>query len=147
MAINEFLALIMLWREHPIGRKRRKNLRETDFYWEQLYHLTQDNIYGWSSAYVEQGTTLYRVHQNDLAEIEFDNHWVSFTNDPTVIVSSYFKQKGLVGNVIVLSSVKAVDISDVFSKYDEHEVVAPLSRNDVVEVISYGAFKRKYINR
>lgn len=78
--------------------------------------------------------------------IRFDDHWVSFTSSVDTIGSHQFGGKLLRGDVIVITSDKAIDISNAVSARfsAEHEVVAPLSEKNVVEVLPFKKFIAKY---
>ncbi|PEF77666.1 hypothetical protein [Bacillus toyonensis] len=85
------------------------------------------------------------LDENNVEAIRFDNHWVSFTKCIDVIGSNYFGGKGRRGFVIVISSNKAVDISSFRSRgYDEKEVVAPMNKETVKEILSFKDFMKKY---
>ncbi|WP_434182135.1 hypothetical protein [Bacillus thuringiensis] len=59
--------------------------------------------------------------------------------------STYFGEKGLRGFVIVVSSEKAVDISSrIVNCFDEKEVVAPMNKETVNEILSFKDFMKKY---
>lgn len=77
---------------------------------------------------------------------DFNNHWVSFTSSVDTIGSNLFSSKQLRGNVIIISSDKAIDISKAVPENlsHEHEVVAPLSKQNVVEILPFKQFIRKY---
>ena len=79
-------------------------------------------------------------------EINFNNNWLSFTKSVDTIGSSYFGGKQLRGDVIVLSSDRAIDISEeVYENLSfEKEVVAPLSELNLIEVIPFKDFIEKY---
>ena len=163
------MGFISEWKNHQAGSIRRTNLDSSDERFENAFlKIKPDN-----EAYVKPGTLLYRVHHkllpkpsrkdfsgeneyqyelnyvnriNGTGKIDFDNHWVSFTKNPKVIVGNYFKSKGLTGDVIVIKSEKAVDISEMSSLgYDEEEVVAPLDKRNVLEVLTLEEFEEKYI--
>ncbi|WP_271294783.1 hypothetical protein [Weissella confusa] len=162
------------WINHPIGSGRRLQLDVTDLIWENAYCKVISDPEEYSDEYVEPGTLLFRVHQkpvkeplrdnhgtvaqykNDLnyirirnqsipVNVEFDDHWVSFTDNPNVITSGYFLQKGLTGDVIVLRAKKAVKIASIGGLPFESEVVAPLHKSDVVEILEYEKFKQRYL--
>ena len=83
----------------------------------------------------------------DPSKIRFDNHWVSFTKNPKHFLDSYYEVKGLRGLAIVLSTSKAVDISSIHvwgNVQDEQEVVAPLDKAQVVEILPFAKFKEQY---
>lgn len=159
------------WKAHPAGGTHRLDLEVSDEIFENAFlKITPDY-----EEYVKPGTLLYRVHHkllsmpnrsdfnsedeyqhsldyvkrmNGNGKINFDNHWVSFTKNPKVITGSYFKSKGLTGDVIIIKSDKAINISEYYKlSYDEEEVVAPLNKKDVFEIISYESFKEKYISK
>ncbi|MFD3219294.1 hypothetical protein ACTFQO_03745 [Bacillus cereus group sp. MYBK29-1] len=82
---------------------------------------------------------------NDIEAIYFNNRWSSFTKSADVIGSTYFGEKGLRGFVIVVSSEKAVDISSrIVNYFDEKEVVAPMNKDTVKEILSFKDFMKKY---
>ncbi|MFI3684021.1 hypothetical protein VBH15_03565 [Vagococcus fluvialis] len=85
------------------------------------------------------------LKQNDVNAIEFNNHWVSFTDSVDVINSDYFGEKGLRGFVIVVRPKKAINIYP-FRRvgFDEREVVAPMDKSTVIEVLSFDKFISKY---
>jgi hypothetical protein len=78
--------------------------------------------------------------------VRFDNHWVSFTKNPDVIGRNYFGSKGLRGKVIILRSLAAVDITNTHPPQttSDEEIVAPLSKNNLVEVLLFEKFIKKY---
>ncbi|HDR8112428.1 TPA: hypothetical protein QCY85_005460 [Bacillus cereus] len=85
------------------------------------------------------------LDENNVDAIRFDNHWVSFTKDVDVIGSDYFGEKGRRGFVIVISSDKAIDISSFRIKgFDEKEVVAPMSKETLKEILPFKDFMKKY---
>lgn len=158
------------WKNHPAGSTRRKNLELSDDIFENAFLKVKPD----DAEYVKPRTLLYRVHhkllsmpnRNDFrskdeyqyaidyvkrmngdGKINFDNHWVSFTKNPKVITDSYFKNKGLTGDVIIIKSEKAIDISE-YNKlpYNEEEVVAPLNERNVLEILTSKKFKEKYFS-
>lgn len=85
------------------------------------------------------------LDENNVKAIRFHNHWVSFTKCVDVIGSNYFGEKGRRGFVIVISSDKAVDISSESPvKAEEQEVVAPMDKKTVVEILPFKDFMEKY---
>lgn len=79
--------------------------------------------------------------------VDFNNHWVSFTKSIDTIGCSYFGEKNLRGKVIVLQPNKYIDISVLpVSHPVENEVVAPLRKENAVEVIAFEDFFKKYGN-
>lgn len=85
------------------------------------------------------------VKCNDINAIEFDNHWVSFTDSVDVINSGYFSTKGLRGFVIVVRPKKAINIHPLKEwGFNEHEVVAPMDKSTLVEVLPFEKFIQKY---
>ncbi|PGE93308.1 hypothetical protein COM62_27525 [Bacillus pseudomycoides] len=85
------------------------------------------------------------LDENNVEAIRFDNHWVSFTKSVDVIGSNYFGQNGRRGFVIVISSDKAIDISSLRTQgFDEQEVVAPMNKETVKEILSFKDFMKKY---
>lgn len=167
------------WHNHSAESSGRKNLEKSDVLWGNIYNNLLDNKDEFRGYYVEKGTLLYRVHReyknnetslrkgyldddtyesekeyveylNRRPNIEFDNHWVSFTKSVDVIKSPYFGSKGLRGEVIVITADKAIDIAEEIQNcfengvYDEKEVVAPLDKATLVEVLDYPDFIKKY---
>lgn len=159
------LEFVEAWVNPPSGSGRRNNLKETDDIWGTVYKNLVDNSQNFlEKVYVEPGTTLFRVHQvpsnlpkreefddaegyeyelaavkaknsSISAQVEFNNHWVSFTDDPKVITEPYLLGKGLTGDVVVLKSDKAIRLTPVGGRDFEKEVVAPLDKNNVIEVL------------
>ncbi|PGA92560.1 hypothetical protein [Bacillus toyonensis] len=85
------------------------------------------------------------LDENNVEAIRFDNHWVSFTKDVDVIGSDYFGEKGRRGFVIVISSNKAINISSFRTKvFDEKEVVAPMNKETLKEILPFKDFMKKY---
>ena len=84
--------------------------------------------------------------QYDPEKIDFDNHWSSFTDSIESIKSSYFQEKGLRGLVIVMRVEKAIKLKNYISAHlvEENEVVAPLDKENVVEILRYENFLDKY---
>jgi|GEM_PF-2744998 len=77
--------------------------------------------------------------------IVFDNHWVSFTKSIDTIGCHYFSEKNLRGKIIVMKPSKYIDISELPNSHNfEHEVVAPLVKENVIEVIDFEDFFKKY---
>jgi len=159
------------WKNHPAGTTRRTNLESSDKVFENVFL----NINSSDREYVKPGTLLYRVHHgllpkpprksfssiadyqreldyvnkiNGTGNIDFDNHWVSFTKNPKIIVDSYFKIKGLTGDVIIIKAEKAIDISE-YNKlaYNEQEVVAPLDERNILEILTSKKFEEKYVSK
>ncbi len=162
--------MLKKWADHPMESKGRGNLAETDQFWEKLYlekkelrfpsgellyrvhsggeskpELEDYEDMGDSKQHIFEDEYQFWLDCNNTNCIRFDDHWVSFTKEVDVIGSHYFSGKGLRGFVIVLRATKAVDISSFVEKaIDEHEVVAPMNRRDVVEIISFEEFMAKY---
>ncbi len=167
------------WHNSSFDISGRDDLEETDNIWEKVYEAVIKEKEKCRSNYVAKGTLLYRVHRehenikmplredfsddeayksekkyvehlNSRPNIEFDNHWVSFTKGVDVIKSPYFESKGLRGEVIVIKADKAIDIAEEIQNcfengvYDEKEVVAPLDKATLVEVLDYPDFIKKY---
>ncbi|WP_233041921.1 hypothetical protein [Enterococcus faecalis] len=158
------------WVEHPMGLNGRENLGESDKYWEDFYNFRPEYRYSKNDLlyrvhsggydepvlddYSDRGDfqhiifrkdhDLWEAH-NDVSSIKFDNHWVSFTKDVDVIGSDYFSTKNLRGFVIVMKAGKAMDIS-TFRKngFNEQEVVAPMTRDTLIEVLDFDSFMNKY---
>ncbi|EJS45102.1 hypothetical protein IC9_05531 [Bacillus toyonensis] len=85
------------------------------------------------------------LDENNVERIRFDNHWVSFTKCADVIGSDYFGGEGRRGFVIVISSNKAINISTFITKaIDEQEVVAPMSKETLKEILPFKDFMKKY---
>ncbi|MGF2716334.1 hypothetical protein ACQUY5_29650 [Bacillus cereus] len=85
------------------------------------------------------------IADNNSEAINFNNQWSSFTKSADVIGSNYFEEKGLRGFVIVVSSDKAVYISSrIHNKFDEQEVVAPMDKGTVKEILSFNDFMENY---
>lgn len=85
------------------------------------------------------------LDENNVERIRFDNHWVSFTKSVDVIGSNYFGENGRRGFVIVISSDKAIDISSLRTRgFDEQEVVAPMDRKTLREILNFKDFIKKY---
>ncbi|MEK0216230.1 hypothetical protein [Bifidobacterium mongoliense] len=160
------------WRKKPMTDAPREDLKESDLKWEYLYdtfpslRLTQGETifrvhhggcdepeFADYEGYRENQRELFNeAHdkwegEQDRSSIRFDRHWVSFTKDPQVIRSPYFQSKGMRGFVIVASANKAVDISELPALgfiQDEQEVVAPLDKAQVVEILPFAKFKEQY---
>lgn len=158
------------WANHSMESKGRKNLDESDKIWEQVYneqkslrlpegellyrvHTGGDsrpeiNDYedmGDSKQIIFNDDFQFWLDCQDIKCIKFDNHWVSFTKEIDVIGSHYFSGKGLRGFVIVIRPTRCVDISSFIEKaIDEHEVVAPMDRNSLVEILPFEQFIYKY---
>lgn len=82
---------------------------------------------------------------NDVDLIEFDNHWVSFTDSIDVINSGYFATKGLRGFVIIIKPKKSINIHPLKTwGFDEREVVAPMDKTTLVEILPFNEFIKKY---
>lgn len=85
------------------------------------------------------------IKQNDVNAIEWHNHWVSFTDSVDVINSAYFSGKGLRGFVIVIQPKKAINVYPFKPMgFDEREVVAPMDKNTLIEVLPFVDFIDKY---
>ncbi|MCS8573798.1 hypothetical protein [Pediococcus pentosaceus] len=162
------------WHNHSMSSSGRENLEKSDVFWTNVYNTLLANKAEFKECYIEKGTLLYRVHRklyeepcredflsdencepeaecvkdlNRRLTVEFDNHWVSFTKSIDVITSAYFESKGLRGDVIIIEADKAIDISSYFKGigFDEKEVVAPLDKKTLVEVLPYKEFVKKYV--
>ncbi|MEC5304179.1 hypothetical protein [Bacillus thuringiensis] len=85
------------------------------------------------------------LDENNVERIRFDNHWVSFTKSVDVIGSNYFGENERRGFVIVISSDKAIDISSLRTRgFDEQEVVAPMDRKTLREILTFKDFIKEY---
>lgn len=161
---------IISWKNHPMDNGERKNLEESDCFWEGIYS-SETNLR------VEKGVLLFRVHSGnysepsleeyddmgdnyediyneehqqwldnqDINKIRWTNNWVSFTIDPDVIGSHYFSGKNLRGFVIVIKANKGLDISDFTNiGFNEFEVVAPMDKSTLIEILEFKEFMTKY---
>lgn len=160
------------WHNYPMNDEGRKNLDKSDIEWEKAFENISNNPNKFSDC-VNKSKLLFRVHKGgypepkinpydpieyieqlhrywekskNINEIVFDNHWVSFTKNVNVIGSNYFEGKKLRGYVIVIKPKKSIDISSFFSNYgfQEDEVVAPLDKNTLVEILPFKYFMDKY---
>ncbi len=163
------------WIMHKIGGEARTDLADSDQKWEQLHcklqehdpkqlladhqllfriHTTnqkepQREDYD-DAAQFKADYQDYQTHRPDTrSEIEFNDHWVSFTDSFDVITSKEFAKKRMRGLVIVAKPDKAIkvypQITNVKGDFaDEKEVVAPLSEQNTIEVLNYHAFISKY---
>jgi hypothetical protein len=152
----------------------RDDLDETDSLWNDLYSSLEKGEKIDGLKIVKKSTLLFRVHRgmeeppereefegrdsskeryNELysiwekgSKVTFNNHWLSFTNDVNTIGSTYFGGKGLRGYVIVMSSDKAIDISNAVTTNltAEKEIVAPLKEENLVELLPFKEFMKKY---
>lgn len=163
------------WIMHKIGGEARTDLADSDKKWEQFHHTLQGHD---PKQLLADHQLLFRIHTtnqkepqredyDDLeqfkldyqnyqahrpdtrSEIEFDNHWVSFTDSFDVITSTEFAKKRMRGLVIVAKPDKAIkvypQITNVKGDFDdEKEVVAPLNEQNTIEVLNYHAFISKY---
>lgn len=166
---------VELWIMHKIGGDRRKHMDESDQNWETLHHelkqhdpehLLADHTrlfrvhtthqekpqredYDDQKTF-EQAYQDYQTHEQDQQEdIDFDQHWVSFTDSLDVIGSDTFAKKRLRGLVIVMRPHKAIkvypQVKDVEGDFDqEKEVVAPLIKDNVIEILPFAQFIKKY---
>lgn len=160
------------WTNHHMDIRGRKNLVSSDEMWRKKFIDLQNNK--GDLEIVKPNTLLFRVHiggndepdyddrgenqneeyaydyndwldENNVERIRFDNHWVSFTKSVDVIGSNYFGENGRRGFVIVISSDKAIDISSLRTRgFDEQEVVAPMDRKTVREILNFKDFIKKY---
>lgn len=169
---NEIADFISWWREAPAGgwySTGRSNLEETDKIWNLIWRKKVMPVYS------NEATLIYRIHnkfpkpilsdyrhderlnryerallvwkrQDDPKYIDWHNHWVSFTNDPKVIQSDYFKHKQMRGLVMVLRAKNAIDISYLTNQgvFPENEVVARMDKQQLVEVLPFESFIAKY---
>lgn len=163
---------ISWWREFPAGgwySSGRPDLEKSDRVWNFILEKKLMPVYS------TEDTLIYRVHnrmpkpklvdysydegsrryekdlhiwekQDDPKYIDWHNHWVSFTNDPKVISSDYFKHKQMRGLVMVLRAKNAIDISYLANQgvFPENEVVARMDNRQLVEVLTFKQFIAKY---
>ncbi|MFK4787502.1 hypothetical protein ACI1S4_06520 [Lactococcus petauri] len=171
MKVSEF---INWWSNHNMRTDGRNNLDETDILWNELYSRLEKGEKIARLKIVKKSTLLFRVHQgmeeppeweefegrnrakeryDELysiwekgSKVNFNNHWLSFTDDINSIGSTYFTGKGLRGHVIVMSSNKAINISDSVTANltDEKEIVAPLKEENLIELLPFKEFIKKY---
>ncbi|AUB54423.1 hypothetical protein GUI51_13445 [Enterococcus mundtii] len=158
------------WINHSMGSNGRENLEKSDKYWEDFYNSDPEYRYpkgdllfrvhsgGYDEPvlddYVDRGDYQDKIFRekhdlwkarNDISCIEFNSHWVSFTKDVDVIGSDYFSGKDLRGFVIVMKAEKAIDISSFKEKgFNEYEVVAPMTKDTLVEILDFDGFMNKY---
>lgn len=161
---------ILSWRDHSMDNGERKNLEESDRFWQGIYS-SETNLR------VKKGVLLFRVHSGnyseplleeyddmgdnyeeiyneehqkwldsqDINKIRWTNNWLSFTINPDVIGSNYFSQKNLRGFVIVTKANKGVHISDFISTgFNEFEVVAPMDKSTLIEILEFNDFMDNY---
>lgn len=175
MNINTFQRFLYDWFNHPMRTSGRQNLDRTDKTWNDIYEkiidsefeeelLFQGNLlfraltggkiepklsdyddFGAEQEELFQRNHDFWVKQNDINAIEFDNHWVSFTDSVDVINSDYFADKKLNGFVVVTKPKKAIN-AHLWRKngFDEREVVAPMDESTVVEILPFDDFIKKY---
>lgn len=173
MRVSEF---IECWSNHNMRTNGRNNLDKTDIVWNDLYSRLEQGEKIARLHLVKKDTLLFRVHEgmeeppeweefegrnkakeryDELyriwekgAKVNFNNHWLSFTDDINTIASTYFGGKGLRGHVIVMSSNKAINISDAVkvNLADEKEIVAPLKEENLIELLPFKEFIKKYGN-
>lgn len=172
--------MIYDWVTHPAGKGRRSNLEETDIFFNDMYEdLLQSKefhslvdpgelIFRVHHRILEEPLfedyddqinchQLYELahkewrEQYDSEKIDFDNHWISFTDSIESIKSNSFKEKGLRGLVIVMRPKKGIKIYKAMKELgiqgnipNEREVVAPLDKENVVEILKYEDFLKKY---
>lgn len=160
------------WLNVSMGGQGRLDLEASDKKWEEIYEILLKNnddeyivsdsllfrvhtggkkepIYENYSDHVNQSEVFKEVHdfwikQNDINAIEYHNHWLSFTDSVEVINSDYFAEKHLRGFVIVINPKKAIKIGELKRGNDEREVVAPMDKSTVVEVLKFDDFLKKY---
>lgn len=172
--VKEFEECVNLWRNKPMDDVPRTNLDETDRFWKYAYdngfgaRMSKGELlyrvhYGikpemryysdWKecgySSQEEPFNEAQRVYkfQIDPSNIQFDRHWVSFTKKPEALTKPYFAQKGLRGLVIITTAKENVDISTIHTttgNSKEFEVVAPLDKAQVVEILPFNKFEEKY---
>lgn len=158
------------WINHPMESNGRDNLEESDKIWDTefdiinngyvpkgtlLYRVhTGGDLEPKKEDYDDRGEQQNEIfdiehrlweEQNNMNKIKWDNHWVSFTKNPDIIGSNYFLLKSLRGFVIVIKSMKAIDISKYKKMgFDEHEVVAPMDKNTCIDILKFDDYKKKY---
>lgn len=163
------------WIMHKIGGEARTDLADSDKKWEQFHHQLKQKD---PNHLLADQQVLFRVHTtnekepqkedyDDLeqfkldyqnyqthrpdtrSEIQFDNHWVSFTDSFDVITSDEFAKKRMRGLVIIARPKKAIkvypQVKDVKGDFfDEKEVVAPLDEHTTLNVLSFHEFVANY---
>lgn len=159
-----FSLFVKGWSNKTADDEPRENLGRSDQLWEYTYSKREDLRF-------TEGELLFRVHsggyeepvlsnvneiesfnerhqlwsdQLDSEKIRFDNHWVSFTKNPKALCRNYFAMKGLHGLVIIIKARKAIDIA-AYAVKGEEEVVAPRSKESLVEILTFEKFKKKYV--
>lgn len=169
----DFTNFATKWSDVHMGGQGRKYLSESDEIWNNIYkyfvdHDELDFLMSESLLYRvhtggqkepmieeyddhENQEEIYKYEhnfwkkQNDINLIEFDNHWVSFTDSVESIDSHYFAEKKLRGFVIVIKPKKAVKIYNCIDRgAGEREVVAPMDKSTMVEILPFDEFINKY---
>jgi hypothetical protein len=166
----KMMDFISRWHEHSMGTDGREDLEASDHEWKEYF----DELMSWyvkpgtllfrvhtggdsepmredyEDGLADDDNRFKEAHdfwlkQKSPQQIDFDQHWVSFTSDVNVIGSSYFASKGLRGFVIVIKAKKALSIAHNFKiGVNEKEVVAPMDQSTLVEVLPFKAFMKKY---
>lgn len=168
---------VELWIMHTIGGNRRKHLEESDQNWEKFHqqllqqhdpkqlladqqvlfrvHTTlkkepQKEDYEEERAFKKDYQKFLAHQKDEKSTIDFDQHWVSFTDDPSVIASTRFEKKRLRGLVMVAKPKQAIKVYPQVKHikgafYEEKEVVAPLKKDTILEILSFQEFIKKYI--
>lgn len=170
--MEEILRFVSEWRNKPMSNSPRKDLEDSDRMWERIFReqielrAIQDTLifrvnHGGGSEPIlsdyadrgeEQKEIFNQAHrlwtdQSDPNKLRFDNHWVSFTKNPEIIRSAYFASKGMRGLVVIAKVKEAIDISEIPAigfQSEEEEVVAPLELSQVIEILPFVDFERKY---
>lgn len=164
------LDTILNWMEHPMETFGRENLDQTDKCWELVYEnekelrspegillyrvheggLEEPELEMFDDMgenYEEIFHEYYQQWENSLSidKIRWTNNWLSFTSKPDVIGSNHFATKNLRGFVIVIKPLKSVSISEFKDiGFNEFEVVAPMDKSTLVEILEFDEFMSKY---
>lgn len=174
--MNTLQDFINEWTVHRMKIRGRDNLEQSDKCWNSIFDLigTDDKYDSLHfnnellfrvhrggqpkpelSDFDDHGEYQNKVYEQRLEEwktdndptcIRWDNFWVSFTENPEIIDSSYYSQKGLRGFVIVIKPEKAIKIHNfVQIPFNEYEVVAPMDKETLIEILPFEQFKTKYL--
>lgn len=162
--------IILKWKKHPMRTSGREKLDKTDEFWELIYENEKElripegtllyrvhegglekpeleTFDDMGENYEEVFRVYYQKWEDSLAidKIRWTNNWLSFTNTPDVIGSNYFSRKNLRGFVIVINPLKGINISEFHNGgFNEFEVVAPMDKSTLVEILEFDEFMSKY---
>jgi len=97
---------------------------------------------------------IYRIHiHGSKNKLEYDNHFVSWTADPITLISGYYATKGARQGYVIIAETPvdyrfAIDLRKYTKQFcnptvaSEQEVVAPMSRDNVMKIMKFREFEK-----